>query len=95
MGFESEPLSRVILAMIIGSVVSCACLVTLIVMSVGSPPSQIARGLLLGWVLVGVSWLAIRMGRGEPRITWWDAAWILSAWPVHVTIAIFWKQARP
>jgi hypothetical protein len=95
MGFESEPFSRVILAMIIGSVVSWACLVTLIVMSVGSPPGQIARGLLLGWVLVGAFWLASRLGRGEPRITWWDTAWILSAWPVHVTIAVFWKQARP
>jgi hypothetical protein len=94
MGFQSEPLERLILAMIIGCGVSWACLVTLIVMSAGSPPSQIARGLLLGWVLVGASWLAIRMIRGEPRITWRDTAWTISAWPVQVLIAIFWKQAR-
>ena len=95
MGFESKPLSRVILAVIIGCVVSWACLVTLIVMSVESPFSQIARGLLLRWVLVGASWLVIQIVRGETRITWRDTAWTVSAWPAHVTIAIFWKHARP
>jgi hypothetical protein len=94
MGFESEPLGRVILGIIIGSAVSWACLVTLIVMSAGSPPSQIARGLLLGWVLIGASALAIRMSRSESGITWRDTAWTVSAWPVYATIAIFWKQAR-
>jgi len=95
MGFQSKPLARIILATVLGCVASWICLGVLIALSIASPPSQIARGLLLGWILIAACWLAIRASRREPGTTWWQLLLTASAWPAYATISIFWKSARP
>ena len=97
MGFESNGLARVALALLFGSVASWLCLGVLIVVSITGPGNQVALGLLMAWVLIVAVWFAVypsreHHGRGYPWRQWILMAPALPLLDAVIGVRRSWKR---